>query len=244
MSYYNFAVIIPFANESPTFMPFTEELEKVLTKLNSGKVYLIVDNASKDNTITLCRQLSAIDSRFITLYEPKNKNVVDAYLRGFAEACKNKPDYIIEMDAGLSHDPAALPLFLDKLDKGYDCVFGSRFIKGGSITDVSNKRLLLSKAGTFLSNLLLGTSLHDMTSGYQGFRLEIAEKIVRYPLRSKAHFYQTEIRYLLRNKWQAEIPISYKSPSPSVSLKAISNSIFTLLFYFGHRLLGKAKMIS
>jgi len=240
---FNFGVVIPMANEQPDFLPFTELLIKVLNNLECGVIYFIVDKVSKDNTLELCKDLSAKDSRFVTIWAPDNKNVVDAYLRGYKEALKNKHEIIIEMDAGLSHDPRALPTFLRVLNEGYECAFGSRFINGGSIYESTWKRTFLSKTGTTLSNLLLGTKMHDMTSGYQGFQAEIVEKFLANGLQSKAHFYQTELRYLLRKTRYVEIPIHYRSPSPSVSKKAIYNSIAVLLNYFFLRLRFKSAII-
>ena len=240
---YDFAVVIPMANESEDFIPFVSSLENELDKLERGKVYFIIDNVSKDNTLELCNNLSINDYRFTTIWSPENKNIVDAYLRGYKEALKNKHEFIIEMDAGLSHDPAALPMFLRILNEGNECAFGSRFINGGSICDSSWKRTFLSKFGTILSNFLLGTRMYDMTSGYQGFHANIVEKIVSYGLLSKAHFYQTELRYLLRKTRFAEIPIHYRAPSPRVSKKAIYNSINVLFHYFFLRLTFKSLII-
>lgn len=231
------------ANESEDFNPFVSSLTKVLDKLNCGKIYFVVDNVSKDNTLELCKKLSAADDRFVTIWSPENKNVVDAYIRGYKEAVINKHDYIIEMDAGMSHDPSALPMFLRVLNEGNECAFGSRFINGGSICDSTWKRTLLSKFGTILSNILLGTKMYDMTSGYQGFHVQIVEKFLAYKLLSKAHFYQTELRYLLRKTRYAEIPIHYRAPSPSVSKKAIYNSFSVLFHYFFLRLQFKSKII-
>jgi dolichol-phosphate mannosyltransferase len=101
----------------------------------------------------------------------------------------------------------------------------------------------LSKTGTILSNLLLGTKMYDMTSGFQGFHANIVEKFAFYELLSKAHFYQTELRYLLRKTRYAEIPIHYRAPSPSVSSKSIINSINVLLHYFILRLKFQAPFI-
>jgi dolichol-phosphate mannosyltransferase len=126
------------------------------------------------------------------------------------------------------------------LQDGYECVFGSRFIEGGSMNESSPKRKLLSKGGTILSNLLLGSKLHDMTSGYQGFTKEVAETFSNYPLKSKAHFYQTELRYLLRKRKQIEIPITYKAPSPGVTESAITNSFAVLFYYFWRRITFRA----
>ena len=97
-------------------------------------------------------------------------------------------------------------------------------------------RRSLSKTGTVLANLLLGTKLHDMTSGYQGFHRNIVSLFTSYPLKSRAHFYQTEIRYLVRKYKSIEIPIHYKAPSPRVSKKAIINSLETLFYYFWRRI--------
>lgn len=226
---FNFAVVIPMANEQEDFHPFISSLTGVLNMLECGKVYFVVDKVSKDNTLELCKNLSTADNRFITVWAPENKNVVDAYIKGYKEALKNKHEIIIEMDAGLSHDPKALPMFLKILNEGNECVFGSRFINGGSICDSNFKRIFLARFGTILSNLLLGTKMYDMTSGFQGFNANIVKKFVKYNLLSKAHFYQTELRYLLRKSRYAEIPIRYRNPSPSVSKKAIYNS-FNVLF--------------
>ena len=237
----NFAVVTPMANEEKDFQPFIAKLKEVLNNLKSGTVYIIVDNVSKDATLELCRRLSALDNRFITVFEPDNKNVADAYILGLKKAFERGHDLIIEMDAGLSHNPEAIPTFLNILNDGNDCVFGSRFIEGGSMSDSPWNRILLSKTGTIMAKLFLGSKMHDMTSGFQGFHALIVEKIINYPFRSKAHFYQTELRYLLREENYIEIPIHYRAPSKKVSGKAISNALLVLLYYFIQRISFKAK---
>jgi dolichol-phosphate mannosyltransferase len=237
---FNFGVVIPMANEQKKFQEFVTSISNVLDNLKCGKVYFVIDKVSTDNTLKLCEQLSLDDERFITVWAPENRNVVDAYLRGYQEALNNKHEIIIEMDAGLSHDPQALPMFLRVLNEGNECAFGSRFINGGSIWDSSWKRTFLSRFGTILSNALLGTKMYDMTSGFQGFHSYVVAKFLERGLLSKAHFYQTELRYLLRKSRYAEIPIHYRAPSPSVSKKAIYNSFEVLLHYFKLRLKSKS----
>ena len=224
------------ANEENEFTPFVDALIAVLDRLPGGTVYLVVDTVSKDKTLELCKTLSARDTRIKTIWAPENRNVVDAYLRGYREALSEANDFIIEMDAGLSHDPRALSMFLRVLNEGNECAFGSRFINGGSICDSSWKRTFLSRIGTTLANLLLGTTMYDMTSGFQGFHAGVVREFVQYPFLSKAHFYQTELRYLLRHKRFAEIPIHYRAPSPSVSRSAVLNSLSVLMYYFRKRL--------
>ncbi|TXK49267.1 glycosyltransferase family 2 protein [Pontibacter qinzhouensis] len=235
----DWALVIPLANEESDFSPFSTLLTAVLDRLESGHVYLVVDKVSVDNTLSLCRDLSAKDPRFITVWAPQTKNVVDAYLAGYQAAYDGGHAFIIEMDAGLSHDPRALPMFLRVLNEGNECAFGSRFINGGSTADSAWGRWFLSKFGTLVSNLLLGTTMKDMTSGYQGFHRSVVKQFLDYPLKSTAHFYQTEIRYLLRKKRYMEVPIHYRAPSASVSPKAIRNARQTLLYYVKLRFTGK-----
>ena len=234
----SFAVVIPMANEEKDFNEFVDVLSKSLDKLKSGKVYFIVDNVSKDRTLDLCKDLEAKDKRFEVVWAPDNKNVVDAYMSGYRAAAKNAHEVIIEMDAGMSHDPRALPMFLRVLNEGNECAFGSRFINGGSIYNTNRSRTFLSKFGTLVANVLLGTKLYDMTSGFQGFHLDIVNEFLDFSLKSTGHFYQTELRYILRNKRFAEIPIHYRVPSPSISSSSIRNARKSLLYYFWKRISG------
>jgi len=239
--YFNcdWAIAVPLANEENEFDIFINNVRKEFDLLKGGKAYFVIDNVSKDRTLELCRELSAKDDRFVTIWAPENRNVVDAYMRGLKEAYDQGHDFIIEMDAGMSHDPRAIPMFLRILNEGNECAFGSRFINGGSMADSPLSRKVLSKTGTYLSNTFLGSKMYDMTSGFQGYHREILGKILDYKFKSKAHFYQVELRYLLRKTRYAEIPIHYRAPSKRVSKGAIKNALYTLLYYFGKRLMLK-----
>jgi dolichol-phosphate mannosyltransferase len=225
------------ANEEQDFSPFEESFTRVLDSLKSGRVYLVVDNASHDKTRKLCEDLGSRDSRYKTVWAPNNRNVVDAYMSGFKRALSDGFDIIIEMDAGLSHDPCAIPMFLRVLSEGNEVAFGSRYINGGSMADSPFFRRFMSKGGTLAAKILLGSKPRDMTSGFQGFHREVLLRLLQYPLHSKGHFYQTEVRHLLRNTRWIEVPIHYRAPSPRVSQKAIQDSIKTLLYYAALRAL-------
>lgn len=241
--YRDWAAVIPMANEEEDFHPFADLLGKMMNTIGSGKIYFIIDKVSKDKTLDMAKELSARDGRFEVVWAPENRSVVDAYLKGFQVAYDKGHELIIEMDAGMSHDPRALPMFLRVLNEGNECAFGSRFINGGSMGDSPFKRRTLSKMGTTLANLLLGTRMRDMTSGYQGFHRDIIGKILQYPLLSRGHFYQTEVRYLLRNHRIFEVPIHYQAPSPRVSSSSVKNAYKTLWKYFIMRLTGNTPAI-
>lgn len=240
----NWAVIVPMANEELDFAAFVQALAAALNRIGSGRVYLVVDRASKDKTLQLCQEQAARDRRFSVVWAPENRNLVEAYMRGYKEAYANGHELIIEMDAGLSHDPAALPMFLRVLSEGNTCAFGCRYMNGGSMVDSPFFRRVLSLGGTKIANLLLGTRMLDMTSGYQGFHRRVVEKFVNYPLLSTAHFYQTELRYLLSRSKYAEVPIHYRAPSPRVPAGAIANSLYVLGVYFLRRITFRAQRLN
>ena len=73
------------------------------------------------------------DSRLKIVTPPENRNVVDAYLLGYREALAAGCDWILEIDARFSHDPAEIPQFFRAMEDGHDGVFGSRFMHGGSM---------------------------------------------------------------------------------------------------------------
>lgn len=239
----NWAVVIPLANEEAELPELAAALASVMDAMNGGKVYFVVDSVSKDRTRECCETLAEQDARFVTKWIPENRNVVDAYINGFRAALDGGHEIIIEMDGGLSHDPRAIPAFLRALNEGNDCAFGSRYINGGSMVDSPFGRRALSKGGTILARWLLGARLADMTSGFQAFRRSVLRSLVEYPLLSKAHFYQTELRHLMRDHKLIEVPIHYRAPSPSVSKGAVRNSVAVLIHYFLLRLQGKSPHI-
>ena len=105
------------------------------------------------------------------------------------------------------------------------------------------QRILLSRGGSLAAQMLLGSRIHDMTSGFEAFRRDVIEHLVSYPLRSQAHFYQTEVRHLARRRKWVEIPIAYRAPSPSVRGASVRNAVAALFYYAWLRLLGKSPSI-
>jgi dolichol-phosphate mannosyltransferase len=122
--------------------------------------------------------------------------------------------------------------------QGYDCVFGTRLGLGGSFQDVSLKRRTISRSGTLLTNFFLGTRLTDMTSGYELFSRKALQMVLDSGIRSRAHFFQTEIKVLCRRLNCAEVPISYSHPSPHLSNAAVLDAVARLGGLVRQRWLG------
>ena len=143
------------------------------------------------------------------------------------------------MDAGFSHLPDDIPNFFEKMEQGYDCVFGSRFCKGGSISQSPLKRRIISQGGTVVANLLLGTKLSDMTSGFEMFSHETMQMLLERGIRSKGHFFQTEIKAYCRKLKITEVPIRYNLPSPGINNSVLLDALNNLFHMTWLRFKGK-----
>jgi dolichol-phosphate mannosyltransferase len=225
-------VTVPLANEESTIEDF---LARVLGQLSDeDAIFCVVDQASKDQTKQLVAKWARMDSRVVLVWAPENRCVVDAYFRGYRAALNAGCRWILEMDGGLSHQPEEMGQFIQALQKGFDYVGGCRFMTGGSYKG-PRSRYLISLGGTLLANLLLGTRMKDMTSGFEGFSRRAMQQVVERGVRSRGHFFQTEIKYQLRNwKW-TEVPIHYRNPSASVGRQSIQEAFRNLWLLYRER---------
>jgi dolichol-phosphate mannosyltransferase len=219
------AVISPLANERSNIDEF---VRRVLAQLApQDRLITIFDNICTDGSLARAKELAQQYPQLQVVYAAKNRSVVDAYFRGYQEALAGNFDWILEMDAGLSHLPEQIPAFLHAMQQGYDFAGGSRFIPGGKFEGPWS-RYLVSKGGTWLTNLLLGTTMRDMTSGFECFTRPTLQTVVKEGVHSRAHFFQTEIRARMHDfKW-TEIPIHYGCPSNSVGKSSLIDAFKSL----------------
>lgn len=222
-------IACPMANESKDAVRFVKDVLAECSGFLGVKFFAVVDRATTDNTLDVLRDYSRQESRLVVVWAPENRCVVDAYIRGYREALAAESDWILEIDAGFSHRPADIKRFFSAMKEGYDCVFGSRFMPGASIRRSSWKRFLISRGGTLLTNLLIGTRLSDMTSGFEMFSRRTLEKILEHGIKSREHFFQTEIRVYCRNLRLTEVPIHYEAASPRLRISALKDA-FTHLW--------------
>jgi dolichol-phosphate mannosyltransferase len=233
----NLGVVCPMANERATAVRFIEEVLEQCGpwEFKSVTFFAVLDRVSKDGTLELLRELEKKRPEVKVVWAPENRGVVDAYFRGYREALDAGCDWILEIDAGYSHQPSDIPQFFRKMLEGYDCVFGSRFCPGGQISQSSLKRRIISRGGTLLTNALLGTKLRDMTSGFELFSRAALQGIVEEGVRSRGHFFQTEIKVYCHKMRIAEVPIHYRAASDSVNNKVLGDAFANLWRLFHSR---------
>ena len=189
-------IVMPVANEEDTIGKTIEEL--LAFGYDDLYIYPVIDAFSKDKTEEIIRSYEAGTDKVKCIFFEGSTGVISCYLEGYRRALEDGAQRVIEMDGGGSHLPSELPQFIDALEEGYDCVWGSRFIKGGGMEHDPLYRKILSGGGTILSNIVLGTHLKDMTSGYEAFQRYVLENLDFDKFLSTGHMYQTEMKYYCR----------------------------------------------
>ncbi|MGE3259780.1 MAG: polyprenol monophosphomannose synthase [Geobacter sp.] len=183
-------VVIPTYNERDNLRPLTE---RILSQHQSLRI-LIVDDNSPDGTGQLADELAREDSRIQVLHRPGKLGLGSAYREGFRRALDLGANYLIEMDADFSHDPAVLPLFLEKIAE-CDLVIGSRYINGISVVNWPLRRLMLSYGANVYTRLITGLTIMDCTSGFKCFRRSLLERIDLDRITSDGYSFQIEMHF-------------------------------------------------
>jgi dolichol-phosphate mannosyltransferase len=229
-------IVCPMANERENAIKFINAVMEECKGFKSVIFFAVFDKACKDGTLDLLTELQDKPPQLQLVWSPENKCVVDAYLRGYREALDAGCEWILEIDAGFSHQPSEIPQFFYKMAEGYDCVFGSRFCRGGNFTDAPLGRYVISRWGSVITNFLLGTKLKDMTSGFELFTNATLQKIMEKGIQSRGHFFQTEIKVYCRNLRFTEVPIHYRNPSQNVDSSVLIDAFSNLFRLFRKRL--------
>jgi len=183
-------VVIPTYNERDNLRPLTE---RILSQHQSLRI-LIVDDNSPDGTGQLADQLARENSRIQVLHRSAKLGLGSAYREGFRRALDLGASYLIEMDADFSHDPAVLPLFLEKIAE-CDLVIGSRYINGISVVNWPLRRLMLSYGANVYTRLITGLTIMDCTSGFKCFRRSLLERIDLDRITSDGYSFQIEMHF-------------------------------------------------
>jgi dolichol-phosphate mannosyltransferase len=200
-------IVTPTYNERENLEALVTSVFEVLPEAD----ILVVDDASPDGTGELADEMAARETRVEVMHRTGKLGLGTAYLAGFAWGLERGYDYIIEMDADLSHDPRYLPSFLEALESGADLVIGSRNIPGGDVEGWGPFRHILSKGGSLYSRTILGLKVRDLTSGYKAFRRNVLESINLDEVHPEGYSFQIELTYraVLQGFSVAEVPIVF-----------------------------------
>jgi len=168
-----YSIVVPFHNEQNSVTELYDRLKAVME--SSGELFelVFVDDGSSDRTFELLEQISHVDSRVTVVKLRRNFGQTSALAAGFDHA---RGEYVIAMDGDLQHDPSDIPLFLQKIDEGYDVVSGWRKVRIDNLW----MRRIPSRAANWTMAKLSGVDIHDFGTTFKAYRREILTQIPLY----------------------------------------------------------------
>ncbi len=183
-------IITPTYNEKKNIKVF---IDKVF-RYNDDAHLLIVDDNSPDKTGYEVKELQKKFPNLFLKSRPEKKGLGTAYIDGFTWALKKRYEFVVQMDADLSHDPKDIPRLLKNLNN-YDLVIGSRYVDGVSVVNWPIRRLMLSYGANLYSRILTGMPINDGTGGFKAWKISLLKKIPLTEVKSQGYSFQIEMNF-------------------------------------------------
>lgn len=221
-------VIIPTYNEK-------ENIEKMVRKVFSlSKPFhlLIIDDGSPDGTASIVKKLQSEFIGILHLLERKGKlGLGTAYITGFKWGIENGYKFIFEMDCDFSHNPDDLVRLYDACEAGADVAIGSRYCKGGKVSNWPLGRIMMSYFASVYVRLVLWMNIKDTTAGFKCYKAEVLKNIELDEIRFIGYAFQIEMKYRAwKKKYKlVEVPIAFVDRIEGTS--KMSTGIFKEAFW-------------
>ena len=177
-------------------------LIKAIEELNLNVDILIIDDNSPDKTWKIVQDYSKNKKNIYLIIRDKKMGLDTAHKLAFEYSINNNYDFLITIDADLTHDPKKIPEFINELEKN-PFVLGSRYVKGGS-TDAKGWRLFLSYFGNRFFKIIFNIDCNEYTTAFRGYNLKKLKDFDLRNIKSKGYSFFMETIYLIDKK---KIPI-------------------------------------
>jgi dolichol-phosphate mannosyltransferase len=210
-------VIIPTYNEK-------ENIARIITtimQMQQDFHVLVIDDGSPDGTADIVKDLQQQYPEALFLEERKGKlGLGTAYIHGFKWSIARGYNFIFEMDADFSHNPADLSRLYRACEaEGADVAIGSRYVKGGGTINWPRNRILLSKGGSLYTRLITWMPVKDTTAGFVCYKKEVLEAINLDEIKFLGYAFQIEMKFAA---WKlgfkiVEVPIIFEDRKFGVS---------------------------
>jgi len=208
-------VVTPTYNERNNITPLVE----AIFKLGIPELSLVVaDDSSPDGTADAVEVLAGRYPVRV-MRRTGERGLGRAYIEAFRDIVnKESPDFIIQMDADLSHDPASIPRLLEA-GQSADVVIGSRYVQGGQIENWELSRRLVSRFGNFYARTVLGLPYRDLTGGFRCFRKKVIDTVPFDRVGSVGYNFMIETLWHVHRAGFSvvEVPIIFRERKEGVS---------------------------
>src|SRR5580658_5124882 len=168
-----YSIVVPFYNEQENIPPLYVKLTEVMDAIGERYELVFVDDGSKDKTFKVLSDIYEHDPRVNVVQLRRNFGQTPALKAAFDFA---RGEIVISMDGDLQHDPEEIPLFIEKIEEGYDLVSGWRYQR----KDHWLMRQVPSRIANWMMAKLSGIELHDFGTTFKAYRKEILQEIQLY----------------------------------------------------------------
>ena len=226
------SIVIPAYNEEESITETIDLIEEAFSKVNIEHEIFIVNDNSKDNTLLVLEKLA---QKYPTLKYETNHGP-----NGFGYAVRYglerfSGDCVAVMMADLSDSPYDLIRYYTTMVEGnYDCVFGSRFIKGGKVIDYPWVKKIINRIANFIIRIVMQIKYNDTTNAFKLYKREVIEGVK--PILSP-HFNLTielPLKAIIRGYSYKVVPNSWTNRKYGVSklkIKEMGSRYFFILMY-------------
>ena len=233
------SVIIPAYNEQENIIPCLKELEKVVCEKYSIETEIVVVNDnSSDDTRTVVQKYAETHPH-VRLVNRSLPGGFGRAIRAGVDAATG--DAVVIYMADLSDDPEDVVKYYNKLMEGYDCVFGSRFIKGSEVKDYPRVKLVVNRIVNRCVQWMFWTPFNDLTNAFKAYRMSVVRECGPY---RASHFNITlemSLSVLCRRYNVVQIPINWHGRtwgSSNLRLREMGRKyLCTLLMMFFQKIL-------
>lgn len=194
----NAVVIIPTYNEIANIEKMLSTLDHLHPSLN----ILIIDDGSPDGTAEVVKSYQPKKANLHLLQRSGKLGLGTAYIKGFRWALEKGFEAVITMDCDFSHEPEAIPGFIENLQK-HDLVVGSRYIGGIRIMNWPMHRLLLSYFASIYARIVTGIPFSDSTGGFNAYSRKALSALNLDKIFSVGYAFQIELKYKV---WSLGLP--------------------------------------
>ena len=233
-------VFLPTYNEAGNVVSLADEILHSSPETD----VLFVDDASTDGTGEIVADLSQRDPRINLIQRSGKFGLGSAHKLGMKYAVANNYDFLITMDADYSHDPKDIPKFIDRLAEN-DFVIGARYVPGGKC-DLTILRIFVSRGANFLARWMLQIPLHETTTAFRGFSVDLLRRINLDCIKSDGYSFFVESLFYINasTKKLAEFPIHFavrRAGASKIEKIEVLKGILNLLKLFIKKFIFKSE---
>ena len=221
-------VLVPTYNERENIPILVKDILMV-----PGTVVMVLDDQSPDGTGAVADALAGeYPGRVQVVHRTGQRGLGVSYLEGFQRAIASDANYVVQMDADLSHDPKYLPELIRVAAAGADLVIGSRYLNGISVVNWPLRRIIMSSFANFYIRTITGLGLRDITAGYRCWRRAGLARLPLDKIVSEGYAFLPDVTFMaahagLRIEESPIIFIERRQGASKVSGGVLLESLFT-----------------